>query len=171
MSSKAKKTTVLYIVLLLLVLCFIWGQSCIGAQGSTRESTFVTEQIIQPAVDALAGGTAAGVFTEKLVRKLAHVAEYTVLGFVLGLLLRNKRPRFWPALLLGLAAAFLDETVQLFTGRNGLITDVWIDLIGVAVGAAVSLLFRSKRATAGKAHAQDGAYEDDAEEMTAAASE
>lgn len=139
------KRPILYTILLLLVLGFIWGQSCAGAKKSTGESRFVTEHIVQPAVRAVAGERAADFFTDELVRKLAHVAEYTVLGFILGLLLRNKKPRFWLTVLLGLAVAFLDETVQIFTGRGSALVDIWIDLIGVTLGGLVSLLFKKKR--------------------------
>ena len=36
-----------------------------------------------------------------------------------------------------LLVAFLDESVQMVANRGDLISDVWIDLIGVFIGAAV----------------------------------
>lgn len=131
-------------ILLLLVLGFIWGQSCADVKTSSDESKFVTRRIIRPAIKAIAGSQVAKKITEPLIRKLAHVAEYTVLGFILGLMIRNRRPRFWLGLLLGLTVAVLDETVQMFTGRGSLITDIWIDMIGVTFGGLVALLFRPK---------------------------
>ena len=38
--------------------------------------------------------------------------------------------------LLGLFAAFLDETLQLFSGRGSMVADVWLDFAGVVCGVA-----------------------------------
>ena len=40
------------------------------------------------------------------------------------------------ACLLGLLAAFLDETLQLFSGRGSMVADVWLDFAGVVCGVA-----------------------------------
>lgn len=40
------------------------------------------------------------------------------------------------ACLLGLFAAFLDETLQLFSGRGSMVADVWLDFAGVVCGVA-----------------------------------
>ena len=40
----------------------------------------------------------------------------------------------------GFAAAFLDESIQLFSDRGAEIRDVWIDLIGVASGVLIGFL-------------------------------
>lgn len=85
---------------------------------------------------------------ELLVRKIAHFTEYAALGALAGLALAQMR---WTrkgaagVMLAGFAAAFLDETVQIFTGRGPAIADVWIDVFGVAFGLgfvlAVNRLF------------------------------
>jgi VanZ family protein len=66
-----------------------------------------------------------------LLRKLAHVGEYAVLG---ALLLRAlDRPL--PAVVLGVAYAASDELHQHFVpGRRGSPVDVLIDTAGVAIG-------------------------------------
>jgi hypothetical protein len=66
-----------------------------------------------------------------LLRKLAHVGEYAVLG---ALLLRAlDRPL--PAVVLGVAYAASDELHQHFVpGRRGSPVDVLIDTVGVAIG-------------------------------------
>lgn len=46
------------------------------------------------------------------------------------------------ACLLGLLAAFLDETLQLFSGRGSMVADVWLDFAGVVFGVAVITLGR-----------------------------
>ena len=75
------------------------------------------------------------------VRKSAHFAEYTVLGFLLAW-------DFWPirkkkrvlqlilAILIGFLNACFDEIHQMFVpGRAGMIGDVLLDTAGVTVGA------------------------------------
>ena len=48
----------------------------------------------------------------------------------------------WKKCLLGLLAAFLDETLQLFSGRGSMVADVWLDFAGVVFGVAVITLGR-----------------------------
>ena len=66
-----------------------------------------------------------------VLRKLAHAAEFAVLGFLL--LRATGRER--PALALGIAYAISDELHQHFVpGRFGSPLDVALDAVGVAVG-------------------------------------
>jgi VanZ family protein len=75
-------------------------------------------------------GTGVGTW-DLLLRKLAHVAEYAVLG---ALLLRALG-RWQVALALGVAYAATDEVHQHFvTGRRGAPVDVLIDAVGVLLG-------------------------------------
>ena len=78
-------------------------------------------------------GTGLGTW-DLVLRKLAHVGEYAVLG---ALLLRAlARP--WAALALGIAYAVSDELHQTFVpGRAGTPLDVAIDAVGVALGILV----------------------------------
>jgi VanZ family protein len=70
-----------------------------------------------------------------VLRKLAHAAEYAVLGFLLVRALGRERP----ALALGIAYAISDEVHQHFVpGRLGSSLDVLIDAIGVAIGVLLS---------------------------------
>ena len=65
------------------------------------------------------------------LRKVAHAAEYAVLGF----LLVRATGREWAALALGIAYAASDELHQHFVpGRFGSPLDVAVDAVGVAVG-------------------------------------
>jgi VanZ family protein len=76
-----------------------------------------------------------------VLRKLAHVAEYVVLG----VLLARALEREWPALLVGVAYAVTDEVHQLFVpGRAGSPLDVAVDALGVALGIAVFELGRTR---------------------------
>lgn len=77
-----------------------------------------------------------------LLRKLAHLVEYALLGLLAGLALSQTawRPRHALGLLVaGLMAAFLDESIQLLSGRGPAIVDVWIDTAGVAIGLFIAL--------------------------------
>ena len=71
----------------------------------------------------------------EIVRKLAHVFEYTVIGALLGALLQRKP---LPTFGIGMAVAVADETIQLLSGRGSTIADVWIDLCGVAIGYGIA---------------------------------
>lgn len=78
-----------------------------------------------------------------LLRKAAHVGEYTVLGILLGWALQV---RSWAqvglGLVMGVGYAITDEIHQLFIpGRSGEVGDVFIDGFGVACG--VGLMFFS----------------------------
>jgi VanZ family protein len=76
------------------------------------------------------------------LRKIAHAAEYAVLG---ALLLRaTVRARV--AFALGVAYAVSDEIHQTFVaGRSGSPLDVAIDAVGVACGIAIWQLLRARR--------------------------
>lgn len=73
-----------------------------------------------------------------VLRKIAHICEYALLGFELfALMLVNRGMSLSTviySLSAGLAAADIDETVQIFTGRTSSLIDVWIDIGGVILG-------------------------------------
>lgn len=83
--------------------------------------------------------------TEHVLRKLAHLAEFALLGLcLLGTVcaftphvLRN----LTVPLFLGLLIPVLDETIQLFVaGRSSEVKDVLIDFSGVLIGIACGLV-------------------------------
>jgi VanZ family protein len=77
-----------------------------------------------------------------LLRKLAHVTEYAVLGA----LLVRAIGRSGPALLLGTLYAVSDELHQSFVpGRAGRPLDVAIDMVGLACGIAAWQSLRQRR--------------------------
>ena len=84
------------------------------------------------------------VLSEHIVRKLAHIAEFALLGFFLTCCLRVYTKRLiafcaWP-LLFGLFIAVCDEFLQRFVpGRSGSIKDIFIDFTGVCGGTAVAM--------------------------------
>lgn len=126
-------------VLIILTLALIWGHSLLGREASTEESGFVME-LLEPVLEMVVG---EGNVTEFLVRKLAHFTEFFVLGLELLTFFAYRKPLFPQAFLLALThgffAAFLDETIQTFSGRGPMIQDVWLDICGFAVGASLML--------------------------------
>lgn len=128
----------MYLCLVVLTLAFIWGNSLVPGDVSGEISGGIFEMV---------AGLFA-VFGDKgqfVLRKLAHFSEFTALGFFLTGLWRNlkRRERLAPPLLLGLAAACLDETIQIFSpGRGSSLIDVWIDFGGVCTGFLLSICLR-----------------------------
>lgn len=131
-----KKAKPFLLALAVLTLLFIWMNSFMPSGVSSKASGYVTK-LITPFLEILVG---KGHVTEHIVRKLAHVTEYALYGFWLALLAKSDGRKARSALLIGFLTAFLDETIQIFTGRGPSIKDVWIDLIGIAGGIGVSHL-------------------------------
>ena len=88
--------------------------------------------------------TAVGNFVFENIRKIAHFTEYGLLGIELALYVavftRNKKKSVLATLLFAFITAFLDETIQIFSGRTSSIADVWLDLSGFAVFSALTYL-------------------------------
>jgi VanZ family protein len=77
-----------------------------------------------------------------VLRKLAHTAEYAILGA----LLMRATGRIGVALALGIAYAVSDELHQTFVpGRAGKPLDVAIDTLGLVGGIAIWHVLRSRR--------------------------
>ncbi|MCD8085826.1 MAG: VanZ family protein [Clostridiales bacterium] len=131
---------VLFTLFALWAILFIFQNSLETADLSSSRSTEFTA-LLNDALSRL--GISA--LSEGVVRKLAHFAEFALLGFLLTLCVRVYTPRYvrhccWP-LLIGLCVANLDETIQLYVdGRNSSVIDVWIDFGGVCSGLAAGLL-------------------------------
>lgn len=138
-------------VLLILTVLLIFTQSLMPPHVSSSESGFIT-QLLYP---ILARILPSGVDMEHFVRKAGHFSEYFLLGLQLGLFrLSPPKPgsfRLQGFLCLGgmvWMMAFLDETLQIFSGRGPMIQDVWLDLAGGLTGlmaaALLRLLFQKK---------------------------
>ena len=127
-------------VVILLTIGFIWGHSMMPGDLSGEESGFVY-RILSPVLKVLLPDAWV---TEHLVRKMAHFREHGALGFELTLyaaLYKDlKIRRIVNILYCGLTAAFIDETIQIFSGRGAAIVDVWIDLAGFTTGFLITRL-------------------------------
>ena len=127
-------------ILTILLILFIWGNSCLPKQVSSQESGWVTE-LLRPIFEAMFG---EGTLTEHFVRKLAHFTEYAALGCVSALLtlcLPIKMSwRVAYSAMGSLIVALLDETIQIFSGRGPMIQDVWLDFGGAVLGGSIVFL-------------------------------
>ena len=135
------------IALLFLLLAYIWGHSCMPVHASREESSAVLE-LLRPLLALIVGKENV---TLHLVRKLAHFTEFFCLGCVLALLLPFRGKSQLLAGGLGMLTGFIDETIQIFSGRGPAISDVWLDFSGAAAAililAAVRLLSKRKVTT------------------------
>jgi len=122
--------------LLVLNLCFIWGNSLLPGEISGAFSDWVKE-ILASILPGRVPGTSSG----GLLRKIAHFSEFAALGMCLSWLFGMLRKHPGLALVCGTAAACMDETIQRFVPDRGpSLWDVGIDTCGVIVGMAVLLM-------------------------------
>lgn len=116
-------------VLLLLNLCFIWGNSLMPAEISQEFSDWV-QLLLEAEAENSTAASNSGV-----LRKFAHFAEFTTLGMLLYWQVCLRRGAHWLAPVTGLAAACVDESIQsVVPGRSPALLDVGIDSLGVLTG-------------------------------------
>ena len=122
-----------------LMLAFIFGQSLLPPRVSAEESGWLMDKVLNPLLKLLG----LGPITNHFIRKIAHITEFAILSILLTFCFHGQVIK---SAGIGFVTAFLDESIQLLSGRGALITDVWIDLIGVAAGSLIGLLaFRAIR--------------------------
>ena len=118
------------ISLLILNLCFIWGNSLLPGEVSGAFSDWVKQLL-----EALLPGDGSHAPGGGLLRKLAHFTEFMSLGMcLLWLFSMVGKPRIL-AFFCGMLAACVDETIQMFVPDRGpSLKDVGIDTCGVLAG-------------------------------------
>ena len=114
---------------LVATLCFIWGNSLLPREESAEISGGLASWLMSLGIPIEDDG---------LLRKLAHFAEFGLLGTELTLLLRLRGMKGAQNIFFAALAAFLvaaaDETIQIFSGRGALVSDVLLDFIGGVTG-------------------------------------
>ena len=132
---RTEKRIRLCYALLVLNLCFIWGNSLLPGSASRALSDWLRS--ILAAFLPMNSPSGEG----NLLRKLAHFTEFACLGMCLTWLMGMlRRPESLVALL-GIGAACVDETIQcVIPGRGPSLKDVGIDTCGVIVGMILLLL-------------------------------
>jgi len=135
-----RKLLLITIPLLICWTLYIFNNSMQPSEDSNRQSSNALEAIenVVGQIDIEQGAK------QTLIRKGAHVFEFAVLGILLYFSAEqlSARPKdgLIIALLAGLLIASADETIQLLIpGREGKITDVFIDFAGVSAGTLASL--------------------------------
>lgn len=146
---------IILIIIIASTLAFIFYQSMLSREASGAESNKVGEII----AEIIPPGTPAGDYVQLNIRKIAHFTEFFVLGCEVALYFWLYSRRRFDVLLVypaALIVALFDETIQVFSDRGPLITDVWVDFLGflssytplivipIAVINAISLIKRRK---------------------------
>ena len=134
--SLLKKITlsarILLILLMAATVVFIFVNSTFPPDKSQQQSDTVKDAILE----ILPEDSYAAEAVENDIRKVAHFTEYGLLGIELAVYLfifERRRPWLLPAaLLLPLFVGFIDESIQITSGRGPAISDVWIDIGGFA---------------------------------------
>lgn len=132
-----KKFAIIIGVTVLIVICFIWGNSVLSSDISRKISAAVGDVM----ADILGRGDSSTTLGGLSVRKLGHFFEYAVLGIVFPLFLtcfvKAISLRATLTVSVAMAVPLIDETIQFFSGRGPSLRDVWLDIAGYAVGCAV----------------------------------
>ena len=131
------KRWILYIVLCLIVF-FIWDNSLQNG-GTSDGFSLIFAEWLAPIADKL--GFYGNIWAlNRIIRKLAHLTEFTILGGVLYVVLRRyiEYGTVVKTIGVGIVIACLDEFIQLFSlGRSSQFSDVLIDTIGIIIGILV----------------------------------
>lgn len=131
------KRWILYIVLCLIVF-FIWDNSLQNG-GTSDGFSLIFAKWIAPIANKL--GFCGNIWAlNRIIRKLAHLTEFTILGGVLYVVLRRyiEYGTVVKTIVVGIVIASLDEFIQLFSlGRSSQLSDVLIDTVGIIIGISV----------------------------------
>lgn len=131
------KRWILYIVLCLIVF-FIWDNSLQNG-GTSDGFSLIFAKWIAPIANKL--GFYGNIWAlNRIIRKLAHLTEFTILGGVLYVVLCRyiEYGTVVKTIGVGIVIASLDEFIQLFSlGRSSQLSDVLIDTVGIIIGISV----------------------------------
>ena len=131
------KRWILYIVLCLIVF-FIWDNSLQNG-GTSDGFSLIFAKWIAPIANKL--GFYGNIWAlNRIIRKLAHLTEFTILGGILYVILRRyiEYGTVVKTIGVGIVIASLDEFIQLFSlGRSSQLFDVLIDTVGIIIGISV----------------------------------
>ena len=146
--NRRSKTKMILLLGVFIWSLFIWSNSCRKAVQSAGQSLQVLA-CFQPLFQALHIPDDIG---HVLIRKMAHMSEFFVLGclWTAALLwgeLRHMGSNLLHAGGFCLITALVDETIQLVTpGRGSLVSDVWIDFAGSCIGILLaSVVYKAYR--------------------------
>ena len=135
---------VLAFSLLFFCLWFIWSNSMLPPEESSRRSKMVAESLARFLRIFVPDNSTVTRYLLQNVRKVAHAVEFFTLGSVCAvILLLLKQVNIHMALhavLLLLAVAVSDETLQLFSRRGAQVSDILLDFAGGMSGLCAAFL-------------------------------
>ena len=133
----------LLLLLILLTLCFIWGNSLMNAEQSSDLSNGLLDYL-RPLMDKLGLNTDS----DHGLRSLAHLSEFCLLGAELALLFLMEHGLcsaiFRKSALLSLLTAIVDELLQCLNDRSAQLIDVGLDFVGACIGIALVCLIAGR---------------------------
>ncbi len=142
--QKRRLWNILLGILLSATLCFIWGNSLLPREDSTALSIGLFDRL-KPFLRALR----LEFVDEHMLRKLAHFGEFALLGLELAALFFLNRGRSLRSACLSalcaLAAASMDETIQMFSNRSATVKDVLLDFSGALTAILLLWLLTARR--------------------------
>lgn len=140
---------ILSALLVLLVVCFIFSNSLLDGEDSSRQSGLVMK-FLRAILDP--NHTIGEETFHYFVRKGAHFSEFALLGLSLCVLMRciqGASGKYCPGfmLLAALGTAVADEFIQSFTGRTSSVADVVLDFSGAVTGFTLMLILFALKIT------------------------
>ena len=139
-SLKENIGKIILLSLMVLTVGFIFTQSLLSRETSGQESAAVSGWLS----NIFPTSTALGAFIFENIRKIAHFIEFGILGTELTLyaLIYSKEKAKGVLFVspISFVVAFLDETLQIFSGRGPSIADVWLDYFGALTFSAICLI-------------------------------
>ena len=132
-AKKSKDRKRLIIILIVITLVFIWGNSMIPGSLSSEMTEWLKDTLGKIFPFVKGGGEESG---SHILRKAMHFTAYAILGMEITCLKNcSRKLDNCKVLLMGILAAMIDETIQLFTPeRAGMLQDVWLDTAGFVTG-------------------------------------
>lgn len=143
------------VVLILLTLMFIFGNSLLNVEKSIQASdaaAHAVQQIVDPQQENTGNATVNPQATThpnlnyfiKNIRSAAHAIEFFVLGLELALLsVLYEKPKFKSIYLLfstAVVTAVIDESLQFLNDRGPQVQDILMDIAGAAVAIVLVLV-------------------------------
>lgn len=138
-----RRKWIIGICVIALTVLYIWSNSLPSIEQSNRQSGKVLKLIETvfrtPPLDTEEN--------QHIIRKTAHMMEFSLLGLEMAILLlitgAMRLRNIAIILIAGLAAAAMDETIQIFTHRGSQVSDVVLDFMGVLFGITMGFAIHS----------------------------
>ncbi len=139
----------LVLLMMLLTLAFIWGNS-LDSRETSRQKSDLVARLVMPALHAVLGPFVAREAIDGIdIRKIAHFAEFFLLGAEAALLFVLVRPYLavpvYALFLFALGVAICDELLQFVSMRAPMLKDIVLDMAGASAGISASLLLACAR--------------------------